>query len=788
KPSFTHLTGQLNIGGPIRIPHIIRNGPQFFVNYQWVRNRNASTTPGLMPTDAQKNGDFSLSPPIYDPMTGAPFVGNQIPVSRFSPQALALLKFYPEPNFAGSTRYNFQIPVVGATHQDAMQVRLNKNIGNKNQLWGIFAFQRVATDTPNLFGFLDKTHSLGSNTQVNWQHRVSQRMFTHVQLQFSRQSTATTPNFANRENVSAEAGILGNDQDPRDWGPPTLAFNGISSLSEGNFADNHNQTMAYTFDSLWNYGRHNITYGADLKRVQFNTLSQENPRGTFTFNGALTAPPGSTLPLGSDFADFLLGTPDTSKIAFGNADKYFRESLWDAFISDDWRIGPALTVKLGVRWDYSAPITELYGRLVNLDIAAGYTGAAPVTANNRVGSLTGLKYPDSLLQPDKGDFQPRLGLAWRPIPASSLVVRAGYGVYYNTSVYQSLASQMAQQAPFSTNLILQNSATSPLTLANGFNAPPGLLTNTFAIDPHFRVGYAQNWQVSVQRDLPGSMVMTATYLGIKGTRGAQEFVPNTYPTGTVNPCPLCPTGFYYMASNGNSTRESGQLQLRRRLHNGFTATLDYTFSKSIDDSALGGRGSATNVVAQNWLDLSAERGLSAFDQRHLLAFQMQYTTGQGLGGGSLLSGWRGTLFKEWTVTSTINAGSGFPLTPNVISTLAGTGITGPVRPDYTGQPIYDAQPGLFLNSSAYALAPSGQWGNAGRDSITGPSQFSLGGSLRRSFRLKDRYTLDLNVDATNALNHVSYTNWITVVNSQLFGIPGGANGMRSLQTTLRVRF
>jgi hypothetical protein len=243
-----------------------------------------------------------------------------------------------------------------------------------------------------------------------------------------------------------------------------------------------------------------------------------------------------------------------------------------------------------------------------------------------------------------------------------------------------------------------------------------------------------------------------------------------------------------MASNGNSTRESGQLQLRRRLHNGFTATLDYTFSKSIDDSALGGRGSATNVVAQNWLDLSAERGLSAFDQRHLLAFQMQYTTGQGLGGGSLLSGWRGTLFKEWTVTSTINAGSGFPLTPNVISTLAGTGITGPVRPDYTGQPIYDAQPGLFLNSSAYALAPSGQWGNAGRDSITGPSQFSLGGSLRRSFRLKDRYTLDLNVDATNALNHVSYTNWITVVNSQLFGIPGGANGMRSLQTTLRVRF
>src|ERR1019366_1595727 len=322
-----------------------------------------------------------------------------------------------------------------------------------------------------------------------------------------------------------------------------------------------------------------------------------------------------------------------------------------------------------------------------LDVPSSYSNVAPVVANKPSGSLTGIKYPDSLVHPDKTGFEPRLGLAWRPIPASSLVVRAGYGVYYNTSVYQSIATQMAQQAPLSKSLSIQNTPTTPLTLANGFNARSALSSDIFGIDPNFRVGYAQNWKVSVQRDLPGSLVVTGTYLGIKGTRGPQQLLPNTYPVGGVNPCPACPSGFIYEASNGNSTRESGQLPLRRRLRAGFTASIDYTFSKSIDDSALGGGVggvSVTNVIAQNWLNLSAEKALSNLDQRHLIAFQMQYTTGQGLGGGTLLSGWRGTAFKEWTIVTTINAGSGLPLNPFVLAPAGTTGVTGSIRPNYTG--------------------------------------------------------------------------------------------------------
>ncbi len=591
---------------------------------------------------------------------------------------------------------------------------------------------------------------------------------------------------------------------PVNWGPPSLSFSsGIAGLTDGLPASNHNQTSAISDSTLWIRGHHNFAAGADFRKQQFNYLSQQNPRGSFDFTGAAT---------GSDFTDFLLGVPDTANIAFGNADKYFRSAAYDAYLADDWRLSPELTLNLGVRWEYGSPITELYGRLVNLDLSSEFAAAAPVVANNPLGVITGQRYPASLIQPDKHGVEPRLGAAWRPIAGSSLVVRAGYGVYDNTSVYQNIALQMAQQAPLSKSLSVENSAANPLTLANGFVASSGTTTDTFAVDPNFRVGYSQNWQISLQRDLPGSLQLATTYLGIKGTRGMQEFLPNTAPSAAEIPCAACPRGFIYLTSNGNSSREAGQVQLRRRLHSGFTATLQYVFSKSIDDdSSLGGQGfmltqsssgqssggsltppvaasAPSAVVAQNWLNLRGERSRSSFDQRHLLNAQLQYTTGMGLAGGTLNSGWISALLKEWTFATLITAGSGLPETPILPLPVSGTGVTGSLRPDYTGAPLYSAPAGLFLNPAAYANPLPGQWGNAGRNTITGPAQFTLNASLGRTFRVNDRLNLDLRFDSANALNHVTYTSWNTTFGSAQFGVPVSANSMRSLQTTVRLRF
>jgi Carboxypeptidase regulatory-like domain len=790
KAAYNQVTGVLTFGGPLNIPHLMPRGPNFFLAYEWVRNNTATVDPGLVPTEAQRNGDLSTG--TIDPIDSV---------------AQSLLNLYPLPNVAGNSQYNYQIPVLNSTHQDALQTRLDKSVSRRDQVYGDFAFQSIRANTTNLFGFVDTTDTLGINTKVNWEHRLSHEIYLNTGFQFSRLRTLVVPYFANRTNVSLQDGITGNDQDSSDWGPPTLSFSsGIASLNDANSSFDRNRTDGVSESAQYYHGRHNITVGGDFRRQEFNYLSQQDPRGNFTFTGAATGI--------SDFADFLQGIPDTSLIAYGNAGKYFRQSAYDVYANDDWRIRPELTINAGIRWEYGAPITELFGRLVNLDVAPGFTAVAPVLGSDPKGSLTGEHYPTSLIHPDRLGIEPRISLSWRPIPGSSVVVRAGYGVYDDTSVYQTTALQMAQQEPLSTSLSVQTSPACPETLASGFNPCSSISPDTFAVNPNFRVGYAQTWQLSVQRDLPASLQMTATYLGIKGTHGVQQFLPNTYPLGAANPCPLCPSGFEYRTSGGDSTREAGSIQLRRRLRAGFTANLQYTFSKSVDDDAtLGGQGPVpagavaptvpAAIDAQNWLNLRAERSLSTFDQRQLLNAQIQYTTGMGIGGGTLLGGWRGTLLKEWTAAATITAGSGLPQTPIYLAAVNGTGVTGTIRPDRAAGSIYAGSSGHFLNPAAFAAPQPGQWGTAGRDSIIGPGQFTFNASLARTFRVGKRYNLDIRVDSTNLLNHVVYSSWNTILNpitnpgsnsvfttdlNPLFGLPAAANAMRSMQITARLRF
>ena len=811
KDFYSRITSGVSLGGPLRIPRLMPIGPDFFVSYQWTRSADASDETGLVPDALERTGNLSgllnsLGQPltIYNPATGLPFIGN-IPVS---PQAAALLNLYPQPNLAGSTSYNYQAEVLNDTHADSLQSRMNKSIGRRDQLYGGFGFRSSRANSTNIFGFVDTTDSLGIDTNVNWSHRYLHQTFVLLGYHLTRLRTDVRPEFESRLNVSGNAGIGGNDQDPADYGPPGLTFSsGIAGLNDANSAYNRNRTDALSANVSTNYRHHNFIFGGDFRRQEFNEYGQQNPRGSFAFTGVATQEPatasaGASTTTGSDLADFLLGIPDTSALSFGNPDKYLRQSVYDLYFTDDWRMLPQFTVNAGMRWDYGAPITELFGRLANLDVSPGFTSVAPVVGNSPKGSVTGATYPTSLVRPDKHGFEPRIGISWRPIPASTLVVNAGYGIYDDTSVYVSAAESMAEQAPFATSVSEANSSACKLTLASGFAQCSGAAADTFAIDPNLRVGYAQNWNLRVQRDFPGALVMTATYLGTKGTHGMQEFLPNSYPIGATNPCPACQSGFVYRTSKGNSTREAGQIQLRRRLRSGFTASVDYTWAKAIDDDAqIGAQGhvtatsaattsqsSAGPAIAQNWLDLRAERELPSFDQRQLLNAQIQYTTGMGMGGRTLMSGWRGRIMKEWTIMSQFSAGTGLPETPVFLATAPGTGFTGTIRPDLTGASIYSAPAGYHLNANAFSAPAAGAWGTARRDSITGPDTFTLNGAMSRTFRLRNPFNLDVRVDGTNILNHAVFTGWNTVVNSTTFGLPAATDAMRSLQLTARLRF
>ncbi len=825
KPSYNDVTILSAIGGPVGLPHHLINQSNFFVAYQHAENDTAITLTGLVPTMLERSGNLSQTlnsagqpVQIYNPGTNVPFTGNSVPVS---PQASALLNEYPMPNVTTAGNYNYQAPVLTASQADSMQSRVSKNKG-RNQFFGNLAYQRQTGQSKNLFGFEDTSRSSGVVGSANWQRAFRpggigyfSTLFTY---QFSRLATREYPYFSNLANVSGAAGILGNDQTPTNWGPPNLSFLSVSGLSEPQYARNANQTQTFSNQELWYHAKHALQFGGDIRRLQFNVVSQQDARGTFSFTGADTQEFSGGVPVagtGSDLADFLLGTPDTAEIAFGNADKYLRGWSYDAYIDDDWRFKTGLTIHSGLRWEFAKPLTEEKNRLVNLDVAPGFTAIAPVLASDPNGPITGRSYPTSLLHSDLRGIEPRLGVAWRPKANSPLVIRAGYGIYDNTSVYQVVAMQLAQQPPLSKTFSLTNTLANPLALGTAFETVPATVSNTFGVDPNFRIGYAQIWNASVQQDLPGSLTMTATYTGTKGTRLMQEYLPNTYPIGAVNPCPACPTGFVYLSSNGDSAREAGQIQLRRRLRDGLTATVQYTYAKALDDASafsgaglgiggIAGPGSTSNgsngsgassasaptvaSIAQNWLNLRGERGPSTFDQRNLMTFTMQYTTGEGLRGGALLSGWRGTAFKDWTLMTSLTLGSGLPLTPVYQTNVTGIGVPWTIRPDYTGAPVKEASAGRFLNAAAFAAPAPGQWGDAGRDSITGPTQFGLNFSFSRVFRLGNRINAQWETDATNVLNKVTYPSWNTFITSPLFGLPNPANPMRTLQSSFRVRF
>ncbi|HWN84290.1 MAG TPA: carboxypeptidase-like regulatory domain-containing protein, partial [Vicinamibacterales bacterium] len=238
KPDYNDVHFVANFGGPIKIPHLMRRGPNFFGGYQRIQDHSATSEAGLLPTLLERSGDFSQSRnafgqpvQVVDPVTGRPFPGNVIPADRITPQAASLLGYYPRPNAVGIGA-NYQTPIIVKTRQDSGQTRLTHQFRNgREQFQGAFQYQRTTIDSANLFSFVDTTQTTGLNVDINYSHRLNQFMFLRSRYQGGRQTNDVTPYFSNVTNVSGNAGILGNDQNPANWGPPALNFStGIVGL------------------------------------------------------------------------------------------------------------------------------------------------------------------------------------------------------------------------------------------------------------------------------------------------------------------------------------------------------------------------------------------------------------------------------------------------------------------------------------------------------------------------------------------------------------------------------
>src|SRR6185312_2196890 len=336
--------------------------------------------------------------------------------------------------------------------------------------------------------------------------------------------------------------------------------------------------------------------------------------------------------------------------------------------------------------------------------------------------------------PDRNNFAPRAGIAWKP--RNKTVVRAGYGINYNLSEYGLLAPQLGFQPPFATAETNRATSLTPLTLQNGFpvqtSASPDHITNSYAVDPNYRLPYVQVWNLNIQQEVSSSVVLNIGYSGSKGTHLDIVRAPDQLPTGGPRfvPCTAltpvttqCVQPFLFESSEGSSILHSGSVRIRKRMRNGLSLGGSYTYSKSIDDASSIGGGAA--VVAQNDLNIAAERGLSSFGLRHRFTADYLYQLPFGrdkkwLTGDNVAE----RIFSGIQFSGNVTVASGLPFSPRIFGSGVdlNRGVTGTTRPDLVaGQSIQLSNPTIqeWFNTAAFTQ-PAGVFGDAGRNIIIGP--------------------------------------------------------------------
>lgn len=790
QPAYANSRFGLILGGPLVIPKIVKDpSTMFFLNYTGTRARNPYSAVETVPSALERVGDFSQLPAQQREILDEQFPNSVVPSSQISSIAQRLLGYVPLPNQPGLVN-NYQYLTSVAQNTDTFNGRVMRNIDKADRLAYHLSFQRRDSDNAQPFGFLDTLSGYGVTTDLTWTHNFTPLTISSAKVTFNRNRNDTTPFFA--YNAADNLGIPGASTSPINYGPPNLNFTNFGALSDASPALTRNQGQSLGENLVLSRGKHSVTLGVQYTRSDLNSLTDPNGRGTFNFTGQAT---------GFDFADFLLGLPQSSSIRYGDSSTYFYQNAWNGFAVDDWKVTTNLTLNLGLRYEYFSPFYEKYGNIANLDISPDFTSVnvevpayAIVPAGPAVTPVS-RNLPPGLVYPDYKDFSPRVGLAWKvPAGKRSTIVRAGYGIYYNGQAYNSFASLLAQQPPFATASNVTTSVGSVLHLADGFQSgTPQEVTNTFAVDPHYRTPYAQTWNLSIQHELPKGFFVEVGYLGTKGTRLDVRDLPNEGPPGSSLGQKYQlgdAVGFTYDSSVGDSTYNALQVRAQQRLRRGVSMIATYTFSKSIDDSStFGGVG---NTVAQNWLDLAAERGLSSFDRRDVFNLTWVLTSPAGQAGSHFApGGLSARLLKDWQLSGGITADTGTPLTARVLGAaaqgVAQTGGVGSGRAEATGANL--ASSTGFFNLAAFTVPPLGVFGDAGRNTIPGPGLFSVNAAFGRSLQFGDsRRRLELRCEGTNIFNTVSYTSINTVVNATNYGLPVSAAAMRTVSIVMRFRF
>jgi hypothetical protein len=829
QPSYASNNYRAVILGVPYIPHLITHDTHDFVFLMLSGEQSSSpfNEYGTVPTADERAGNFqnlttqSGSPiTIYDPgcyagdpNAGQPFANNIIPAQCIASQATNLLGYVPLPNLPGQSQ-NYRQITTAQTNTTRVGARLIHNFGGggNSAAFGNFIRQRLGIANPGLhqninlnFNYshaasdnLNIFPGLGGKSQTHSYslgigYSISKGNITNnLNLTVTRNDSQVTNDFTNASDVAAQIGLTGLPADPLLFGLPNVTLNQFTGLSEQQPSFRLNQTIALADTASWLHKKNNFRFGVDIHRVHLDMLGETNSTGTFTFTGLYTQAPGSNpnIPTGeatsgSSLADLLLGLPQQTSLQAPYQKSYLRENIIDGYFLDDWHARFNLTINAGVRYEYFSPYSEKYDHLATLDTGNDFASVATVTPNS-IGPFSG-KFPRTLVNPEKNDFSPRIGIAWAPI--HNTVVRTGYGINFTNGQYSKFVQDFAFQPPFANVQTNENtSAASPsVTLANGFPAPQAY--GNYAVNKNYRLPYVQTWFLDVQRTLPLGIVLNVGYNGSKGTRLDITDAPGRTATGSISG-----VLFDYDNDVAFSNYNALAVRLRKRMQDGIAVGATYDYSHSIDNAtSIGGNGGTSTAIAQNWQDLGAEESNSSFDVRHKVNGYFVYELPFGPDRTYLTSGnFISSALNGLSVSGSFDFATGNPLTPHYQAAVldVARGSTGSLRPDRVPGTSYTTGGGSlnnWFNKAAFAT-PTGTYGTASRYSIPGPGTISTNVSLSKTHRFGDMKTLEVRATIDNFFNTVQYSGVDTTLGSATYGEVTSAADMRQFSFTARFRF
>lgn len=813
------------IGGPI-----FKDKMFFFADFQGLRRATPpSVSSGSVIPESWRKGDLSNmldstysgvsgGIQLYDPnsvntTTGArtPFANNQIPVSSFNSvvkNIFADSSLYPLPTIATTavSLPNYRYSSSSYVNSDQGDFKLDWKLSDKDDFSGRYSNGRQDQPGVNTAPFLYNSFNIApfQNGVINWTRTISPTLVNEARFGVNNILLNNGGQDKGLGDIATKLGI-------QSAGSGLLALGGftyMTGLGNANIGTQQlfaNTTYHFADNVTIIKGRHMIKTGMQALRQQMNTFYAGNNgrTGYINFSGRFTAanaidPKGKLVPE----ADFLLGMPTDLGRGLSTGTWGHRKTIWGVYFQDDWRATNKLTLNLGLRWEYHTPLVEVKDRQSNFSPFTGQLQLAGQDGNSR-----------ALYAPFKKDFQPRVGFAYQAL--SKLVVRGAYtissfmeGTGTNLRLPLNPPFNSEFQALYNTPAYLVPGTTLDQGLS-GLNPKDPYVGATLRIwDPYVRPANTQQWNLTLEYQLPQSTVLTVAYVGQHGTH---LVVPMPYlqkrivngAVGTSDYLAGNPTLRSKISqisgteTNGNQQYHAMQVTARKRYAAGIEYQLSYTWSHGMSDSigyyGEGGQAGSQSAYMQNLYDRRSEWGPTYFDAKHNFtgSFVYELPFGAKRKFGSNWNAVTDQILGGWQLGGILTLQSGFPLTIKVSGDPSGTGARS-FRANVIGTPndLHNIGPGAkYLDVSAYAVPSAYTFGNAGIGIVRGPGMSRFDMSLGKVFNITERQKFELRGEAFNLTNTPIFASPASqIITSSLFGEIRSAQGDRNIQISLKYSF